>query len=961
MAGNLSDLVRKYRAEICTRAYDWRLQLGDSVLASEAVLQQRYSRVLDVLLLSLEESGAAPQQWAHAQAQQDVAANRTVADGLCDMDDVAAMIRHCIQSHLWRKRARRRALIQLDTILDRLRRCYVEAHATLSSEMNERMHASIMAVHHADSFEETLTHILTSALQISDAPYVALCLSEEDAEDRVVAMDCETMCVRRHDTPPPWVAALVAALRDQACQSGRSQVVIGQTLSAAPVDGDRRFGTLLGVPLVALHLTLGHLILAWEDKATGESEAGQGRVETFAAHASRAIELSRRYRRLHHHNTELHTLREMAEQIGYTLNDDALVLRMLDHLARVVPLDVSASILVSDNLRKLYMKPDRPMTGTVRDEIERRLRQALMLMSEKGAALQKDDLFVRTLSSPQPTPHKRVITRLGTTLQVPLVTGERREVVGLLFVGAEQDHAFTEEHIRLLDAVADQASLSLQQLRSQFAEAQQRLERLVEGLPEGVCVVDADYRLVLANPAARGYLSLVTDTRVGELLSYLGLRPIEQLLEPPPQGRFHEIEIDGPPSRVFAVDARPLISEPEAGGWVMVLRELTEERQMQEYMQQQEHLAAVGQLVAGVAHDFNNLLSGIISFAESLSAQAASPEIARGRLARIVEQGKRGAELVQQMLDFSRTSIQNLRPFNLVPFMDNIREILMYSLPENIRLEMSIAAEAFYISADVARVQQVLMNLTANARDAMPTGGQLRLSVSRFYCEPRKRPPCLGMTPGDWVVLSVSDTGTGIPSAVRPHILEPFFTTKGPGKGTGLGLSQVYGIVKQHKGYLDIRSEEGKGTEVLIYLPEITRVEEERPPEPTAEIPFGNGETVLLVEDESGVREGSKVLLEHLGYRVLAVDHGQQALDLYATLGDEIAVVLTDMVMPEIDGVRLFHALKEMNPQVRTVILTGYPLDEEGQQFLDQGILDWVQKPLDLATLGHTMYRMLKR
>ncbi len=251
------------------------------------------------------------------------------------------------------------------------------------------------------------------------------------------------------------------------------------------------------------------------------------------------------------------------------------------------------------------------------------------------------------------------------------------------------------------------------------------------------------------------------------------------------------------------------------------------------------------------------------------------------------------------------------------------------------------------------------MNLVANAVDAMPHGGKLRFGLSRMTCPAGEPTPCPDMPPGEWVVLTVTDTGSGIPADVLSHVFDPFFTTKVPGKGTGLGLSQVHDTVKQHQGYMRIESQEGEDTTVFIYLPAVQDDTAAARAAAEAELPKGQGEVILLVDDEIIVREGSKALLEYLGYQVLTADNGQHALEVYRAHQHEIALVLTDMVMPGIDGVKLFHQLRELNPEVLSVMMTGYPLGEERQQLLQQGIVDWVQKPLDLDLLAHTIHRIL--
>ncbi len=515
--------------------------------------------------------------------------------------------------------------------------------------------------------------------------------------------------------------------------------------------------------------------------------------------------------------------------------------------------------------------------------------------------------------------------------------------------------------IDLLNTVSRQTSLELQHFRSLLRESEQRLENLVRHLPEGVVMLDGDLRIVMANPSGQNYLSVLAGVGVGERLAVLGVYPMELLLLQPEEGHYHEVESQEVSPRVFEVEVNALQSEASTSGWLLVLHEVTENRQVRQQLRQKEHLANMGQGVAGMAHDFNNLLSGTISLARSLEVFDGMPSVARDRLARIVELGKHGSNLVRQMIDVTPAPTNTAQPLNVNDFLSETCEMLKPVIPKQVYFFLASDAGEHVARIDAEPLQQALMNLAVNAVDAMPQGGKLRLGLSRTLCPPGEPPPCAGMPPGEWVVLTLTDTGTGIPADALPHVLNPFFTTKPPGKGTGLGLSQVHGIIKQHQGYMSIESREGEGTSILIYLPSamgdmtVLRASMEE------ELPKGQGEVVLLVDDEIIVREGSKALLEYLGYQVLTADNGQHALEVYRGHQSDIVLVLTDMVMPEIDGVKLFHQLRQMNPGVLSVMMTGYPLGEERQQLLEQGIVDWLQKPLDLEILAQTVHRILAR
>lgn len=387
---------------------------------------------------------------------------------------------------------------------------------------------------------------------------------------------------------------------------------------------------------------------------------------------------------------------------------------------------------------------------------------------------------------------------------------------------------------------------------------------------------------------------------------------------------------------------------------------LAELKATQQQVLQQERLAAVGQLAAGIAHDFNNLLTSVIGSAELLQLNPDIAESAREDLARIVQQGQRGAHLVRQILDFARKTIRQPQSLDLVPLVKEATRFLARTVSENIHILLEVEADKLLIKGDPTQLQQMLTNLAVNARDAMPTGGTLRICLSRLILMPDQELPYPELTPGAWGVLSVSDTGVGIPAERLPHIFEPFFTTKGPGKRTGLGLAQVHGIVKQHEGHIDVTSQTRGGTTFTIYLP-LRTTESFSSQKAPKELPRGVGQTILLVEDEREVLAINQTLLEHLGYRVLAATNSRQALALYTAHRNEIALVLTDMVMPEMNGLALMHFLKKHDPEVKVLMMTGYPSQsEEAKEMLAHGIIDWLQKPLTLTQLAQVVSRALQ-
>ena len=373
---------------------------------------------------------------------------------------------------------------------------------------------------------------------------------------------------------------------------------------------------------------------------------------------------------------------------------------------------------------------------------------------------------------------------------------------------------------------------------------------------------------------------------------------------------------------------------------------------------QAQKMEAIGRLAAGIAHDFNNILTSIIGYAQLLETQEGMPEEAVEDLQTIASEGNRAARLIRQILDFSRKSIVQRQPLDLFSFLKETFKFLQWTIPENIHLSLEVDANEYVVLSDPTMMRQVLANLAVNAYDAMPKGGELRFRLSRFTLQPDNQSPFPDMQPGEWISLSVADTGVGISQAALSHMFEPFFTTKGVGKGTGLGLAQVYGIVKQHEGHISVATQEGKGSTFTIYLPALP-VQKVTIEETSEEIRQGYGETILVVEDELVVLEAIKEMLERANYRVLAVSDAYEALNVHEQHREEVALVLTDMVMPDIGGKELIQILQAREPHLKTVVTSGYPLEEGGRDFLAQGSVEWIGKPVSIAQLAQVVDRVL--
>ncbi len=372
----------------------------------------------------------------------------------------------------------------------------------------------------------------------------------------------------------------------------------------------------------------------------------------------------------------------------------------------------------------------------------------------------------------------------------------------------------------------------------------------------------------------------------------------------------------------------------------------------------QERFAAVGRLAGGIAHDFNNILTSILGFAQLLKRSPQTPPSMLRGLEVIEGSSTRAAGLVRQLLDFSRKSITSPQRLDLVPFAHEMADMLRRTLSENITVLVSTdGGKEHPVYADPSQLQEVIINLGINARDAMPSGGFLVISVSGTD-EPGSRVCVLSGRPitGKYVRLAMKDSGKGIDSTILPKIFEPFFTTKPHGEGSGLGLAQVAGIVAQHRGCIVAQTSTKSGTEFAIYLPPCAEpaTPTERPPRST-EIVHGYGETILLVEDNDLVRDAIGETLKELNYNVIAVSSGEEALSAHLKHRRDIALVLSDMVMPGIDGGQLFDALKERDANIRFIVMSGYTLAEAGADLLKRGAAAWLEKPMSLSRLSQVI------
>jgi two-component system cell cycle sensor histidine kinase/response regulator CckA len=527
--------------------------------------------------------------------------------------------------------------------------------------------------------------------------------------------------------------------------------------------------------------------------------------------------------------------------------------------------------------------------------------------------------------------------RIHVSLTVSPIRDENGKIVGASTVGRD----ITER------------KLAQESLR----HSEQRLQGIIGSAMDSIITVNSEQRIVVFNKAAEQMFRCAASEAIG--------CPLDRFI---PE-RFREIHrqhiqsfgrtgITGrsmySPGTLFAIRAdgeefpiEATISQVEAGGerlFTVILRDIGTRIRLEEQLRQAQKIEAVGQLAGGVAHEFNNFLGIILGYSELLSEEAGENEGLRRSVAEIKAATQHAASLTRQLLTFSRKQLLEPQTLDLNQAIWETHKLLRRLVPANINIVPLLASAIGQVKADPGQIQQILINLLVNARDAMPEGGRVVVETANVDLSEDESQHA-GLQPGGYVILSVSDTGCGMDAEARSHLFEPFFTTKQQGKGTGLGLSTVYGIVKQSGGYVTVESNVGKGTTFRIYLPRIQAAVEEGnvPLLPPAE---SNGnETILVVEDETALRRLLCLSLERRGYTVLAAKDGAVAIEIFQQRGDQIHLVVTDIMLPHLDGFELKQRITALRQDMKFLFMSGYS-DElvEQRLTLTQGCA-FLEKP----------------
>jgi PAS domain S-box-containing protein len=543
----------------------------------------------------------------------------------------------------------------------------------------------------------------------------------------------------------------------------------------------------------------------------------------------------------------------------------------------------------------------------------------------------------------------------GVVSGISVIIGHLERPFGILGAHTGRRRTFTEDDIQFLESIANLLASAIEhkKMEEKLFQISHDWQDTFNSITDMVTVHDKDFNIIHANKAAERILGLPLIKDLAGTKCFRFYHGTEMPPEGCPScsclktGESATFEIFEPHLNMdIEIRAIPRFdSSHNMIGLVHVVRDITERKKLESQLQQSQKMEAVGTLTGGIAHDFNNILTAIIGYGNILKMKLEKESPLLGYTDQILASADRAAHLTQSLLAFSRKQVINPKPVNLNEITASIEKILLRIIGEDIELMTVLSGmRDLRIMADAGQIEQVLMNLATNARDAMPEGGTLTIETGLEELDMDFLKIHEHGKPGMYAMLTVTDTGHGMDENTRQRIFEPFFTTKEVGKGTGLGLSMVYGIIKQHNGYINCYSEPGAGTTFKIYLPVIESETEKAKKEEHITL-SGGTETILLAEDEEAVRKLMKLVLEEAGYKVIEAVDGQEAIEKFRENKDNISLLLLDVIMPKINGKGVYEKATKIKPDIKALFSSGYPADFIHKKGILEEGLNFISKP----------------
>ncbi len=504
------------------------------------------------------------------------------------------------------------------------------------------------------------------------------------------------------------------------------------------------------------------------------------------------------------------------------------------------------------------------------------------------------------------------------------------------------------------------------EMEAALRRSEANFRSVIENSPYGALRTMLDGRILLANPAVVRMLGYSSESDLLNLNMNADVyrNPVdrERVIQQSRNTEYpKDIEVEwkhrtGSPIMVRFSSHVVRNQAGEIDHFDLMVQDITRQRNLEDQLRQAQKMEAIGRLAGGVAHDFNNLLGVIIGYSELALDRIEPASAVRGQVEQIRRAGERASALTRQLLAFSRQQVLDTKTLNLNAIISDMAQMLLRLIGEDIELQTKLDSELHSIRGDQGQIEQVIMNLAVNARDAMPQGGKLMIETRNLMIEEDELQRRTPMVPGEYILLTISDTGMGMDAETQAHIFEPFFTTKARGKGTGLGLATVYGVVKQSGGYIWVYSEPGLGATFKLYLPRVLdEVQASRPPETATS--QQRSATVLVVEDEVSLRTFTCTLLQENGYTVMEAGGGDEALVLAGEYKQPIHLLLTDMIMPGMNGPAVAERLASLHPEAKVLFMSGYT------GFVSRGLVDphavLVSKPFTRDELLRKIHQVL--
>ncbi|HVV00347.1 MAG TPA: PAS domain S-box protein, partial [Verrucomicrobiae bacterium] len=550
------------------------------------------------------------------------------------------------------------------------------------------------------------------------------------------------------------------------------------------------------------------------------------------------------------------------------------------------------------------------------------------------------------------------VTRPSASLMLAPIRN-RTKVIGILSIQSYRPRAYTQQDLSTWQILADHCGGALERIRAEHAlhESEMLFHSIWENSVDGMRLTDEEGNIVAVNDAFCKLVGMEPSELEGKPLTviYADSTNPDRILAKYRQ-RFKERVIEKHIERRLTLRNGSEVVLEDTNSFVELkgrpplllglFRDVTGQKRLEDQLRQSQKMEAIGQLAGGVAHDFNNILTVIHGHASLLAGSANLQPVWLRSAQQILQAAERAAGLTRQLLTFSRRQVMQLKCLDMNELVCNMTKMLSRILREDISLQLHYSSVPALVSADAGMMEQVLLNLAVNSRDAMPAGGRLLIDIACVDLAHAHHAGHSEARAGQFICLTATDTGVGIPKENLRRIFEPFFTTKEIGKGTGLGLATIYGIVKQHHGWIEVESEPGHGSTFRVYLPRSVNGEKSPESRPVEEAAAGGTETILVVEDEAPVRELVCNVLKRQGYTILQAENGLKALEMWRQKKDQIDLLLTDLIMPDrVNGRELAEKLWAECPRLKVIFTSGYSAEAVGKDFVLTRGMNYLQKP----------------